>query len=154
MSSAPAVSAIVSLSDSAWQAQVFEAMRSEGQRFTIPRRQIISWITARSAPFSAEDLVEAMGARHEGIGRSTVYRTVDWLRADGWLGGVGGEAGEHTYARTLPGHHHHAVCTQCGQTLVVSGCAVVEALGQTLAEQGFMVSGHTLEIFGTCANCK
>jgi Fur family ferric uptake transcriptional regulator len=152
VSAAP--STIVSLSDSAWQGQVFGAMRSEGQRFTTPRRQIISWVAARCAPFSAEELVEAMAARAEGIGRSTVYRTVDWLRAEGWLGRVGGEAGEHTYARTLPGHHHHAVCTHCGQTLVVSGCAVVEALGQTLAAQGFTVSGHTLEIFGTCAGCR
>jgi Fur family transcriptional regulator, ferric uptake regulator len=146
--------AVVALSDTAWQEQVFAAMRSESQRFTIPRRQIIGWIAERTAPFSAEALVEAMAARNEGIGRSTVYRTVDWLRAEGWLGRVGGEAGEHTYARTLPGHHHHAVCTQCGHTLVVSGCAAVEALSKALAQQGFTVSGHTLEIFGTCQQCQ
>lgn len=154
MSAAPVGGAVVQLNDTAWQEQVFAAMRSEGQRFTNPRRQLITWIAERSAPFSAEALVEAMAARKVGIGRSTVYRTLDWLRAEGWLGRVGGEAGEHSYACTLPGHHHHAVCTQCGYTLVVSGCAAVEALTLSLAQQGFTVSGHMLEIFGTCERCK
>ncbi|MGQ9928546.1 MAG: Fur family transcriptional regulator [Chloroflexaceae bacterium] len=105
-------------------------------------------------PFSAEALTAAMAYHPAGIGRATAYRTVDWLRERGWLACVQTGRGDYTYARALPGHHYHAVCTRCGATLLLEGCSAIESLTALLARQGFRVQGRILELSGLCARCQ
>lgn len=145
---------VVELSVADWSERVLEALRADGQRLTVPRRAIIAWIAAQQRPFSAEALTAAVAHHPAKIGRATAYRAVDWLRERDWLARVQTERGDYTYARTLPGHHHHAVCTRCGATLLVEGCSALESLTALLARQGFGVQGHILELFGLCARCQ
>ncbi len=134
-----------------WGERVLAALRSEGQRLTGPRLTIIHWVAAQERPFSAEALTAALAPA---VGRATVYRVVDRLRERGWLARVQTERGDYTYVRTLPGHHHHAVCLRCGTTLLVEGCQTIETLTALLARHGFRVQGHILELFGLCARCQ
>jgi Fe2+ or Zn2+ uptake regulation protein len=152
---------VVELSVEDWSERVLAALRADGQRRTAPRLAIIGWIAAQTAPFSAEALTAALAHHPAGVGRATAYRAVDWLRERGWLARVQTEgrpdvpAGRlYPYTRTLPGHHHHAVCTRCGATLLLEGCSAIEALTALLARQGFRVQGHILELFGLCARCQ
>ena len=50
-------------------------------------------------------------------------------------------------------HHHHLVCRGCGKTVEVAGPAVESWADKVAAEHGFTDVGHTLEIFGSCAEC-
>ncbi|MCS6882809.1 MAG: Fur family transcriptional regulator [Oscillochloridaceae bacterium] len=134
-----------------WGERVLAALRSEGHRLTGPRLAIIHQVASQERPFSAEALAATLAPA---VGRATVYRAVDWLRQRGWLARVQTERGDYTYVRTLPGHHHHAVCLRCGATLLVEGCQAIEALTALLARQGFRVQGHILELFGLCARCQ
>jgi Fe2+ or Zn2+ uptake regulation protein len=145
---------VVELSVEDWSKRVLAALRAEGQRLTAPRLAIIGWIGAQHTPFSAEALTAALAHHPAGVGRATAYRAVDWLRERGWLARVQTERGDYTYTRTLPGHHHHAVCTHCGTTLLLEGCSALESLTALLARQGFRVHGHILELFGLCARCQ
>jgi Fur family transcriptional regulator, ferric uptake regulator len=143
---------LVAIDERSWAEQVQAAMRADGQRLTTPRLAILDWIAAQERPFSAEALTVALASRS--VGRATAYRAVDWLRERGWLARVQTERGDYTYARTLPGHHHHAICTRCGATLLVEGCGAIDALAALLARKGFRVHGHILELFGLCARCQ
>ena len=145
---------VVELSVEDWSERVRAALRTDGQRLTVPRLTIIGWIAAQTTPFSAEALTAALAHHPAGVGRATAYRTIDCLRERGWLARVQTERGGCTYAHTLPGHHHHAVCTRCGATLLLEGWSVLESLTALLARQGFCVQGHILELFGLCARCQ
>lgn len=145
---------LVELSVEEWSERVVAALRADRQRLTAPRLAIVDWIAAQRRPFSAEALTAALAHHPAGVGRATAYRTVDGLRERGWLARVQTERGDYTYARTLPGHHHHAVCTRCGSTLLLEGCSALEDLTGLLAHQGFRVHGHILELFGLCARCQ
>ncbi|PDW02364.1 Fur family transcriptional regulator [Candidatus Viridilinea mediisalina] len=136
-----------------WSSQVQAAMRAEGQRITAPRLAIIAWIADQERPFSAEALTLALAKHPAGVGRATAYRAVEWLREHRWLARIQTDRGDYTYARTLPGHHHHAICTRCGTTLMLEGCGAIERLTQLLAREGFEVQGHLLELFGRCRRC-
>lgn len=61
--------------------------------------------------------------------------------------------GEAVYRRCSSGHHHHLVCRHCGATVEVEGPAVERWANAVAAEHGFSDIAHTLEIFGTCADC-
>ena len=50
-------------------------------------------------------------------------------------------------------HHHHLVCRACGRTVEVEGPAVERWADTVARDHGFSGVTHTLEIFGTCADC-
>ena len=63
------------------------------------------------------------------------------------------EDGEAIYRRCSDTHHHHLVCRSCGATVEVEGPAVEKWAEAIATDHGFVNVAHTVEIFGTCADC-
>src|SRR4029453_1399981 len=62
------------------------------------------------------------------LGLPTAYRTVERWREEGWAEEAGSRDGENVYVLCgASGHHHHAVCVECGATAVLEGCALAPA---------------------------
>jgi Fur family ferric uptake transcriptional regulator len=125
-----------------WRAGVAQALQAAGYRNTVPPRAIVAWIAHLTAPFTAETLVDDLEQRQSISSRATIYRLIEWLHTEGWIARICSDAAEHTYARMLPGHHHHAVCTRCGSTLIIGGCDIEAWLAPLVAETDFEVHGH------------
>jgi len=103
---------------------------------------------------SAQDLHDELRKRGEGIGLTTVYRTLQTLADAGTVDVLRIDTGESVYRRCSTGHHHHLVCRDCGYTVEVEG-PTVEQWSQNVAEENkFTDVSHTIEIFGTCSECK
>ncbi|TFV52124.1 transcriptional repressor [Blastococcus sp. TF02A-35] len=103
---------------------------------------------------SAQEVHARLRASGDSVGLSTVYRAVQSLADDGELDSIRTDTGEALYRRCSPRHHHHLVCRDCGRTVEVEGPAVERWAGQVADEHGFADVSHTLEIFGTCAECR
>ena len=103
---------------------------------------------------SAQDIYADLRAAGSRIGLTTVYRALQSLSESGDVDTLRTSDGESVYrACASTGHHHHLVCRSCGRTVEVSGPAV-ERWAQAVAEQhGFTTVTHTVEVFGTCADC-
>ncbi|WP_433756450.1 Fur family transcriptional regulator [Nocardia sp. CA-135398] len=102
---------------------------------------------------SAQELHDELRRRGEGIGLTTVYRTLQSLADAGLVDVLRIDTGESVYRQCSTGHHHHLVCRHCGRTVEVEG-PTVEAWAETIAgEHGFTEVSHTMEIFGTCCEC-
>ncbi|WP_277601696.1 Fur family transcriptional regulator [Rhodococcus sp. X156] len=124
-----------------------------GVRATKQRSAISSLLDATEEFRSAQDLHEQLRRRGEGIGLTTVYRTLQSLADAGSVDVLRNDNGEAVYRRCSSGHHHHLVCRHCGATVEVEG-PVVERWAQTVAtEHGFSDVSHTVEVFGTCRAC-
>jgi Fur family ferric uptake transcriptional regulator len=102
---------------------------------------------------SAQDLHEELRKRGEGIGLTTVYRTLQSLADAGEVDVLRTDSGEAIYRRCSRHHHHHLVCRACGRTVEVEGPAVEKWADRVAEENGFAEVSHTVEIFGTCAAC-
>jgi Fur family ferric uptake transcriptional regulator len=104
---------------------------------------------------SAQELHDELRRRGENIGLTTVYRTLQSLSSAHLVDMVRTDTGESVYRRcSAPDHHHHLVCRQCGSAVEVSG-REVEAWAAEVAEaHGFSDVSHTIELFGTCADCR
>jgi Fur family ferric uptake transcriptional regulator len=102
---------------------------------------------------SAQDLHEELRKRGEGIGLTTVYRTLQSLADAGEVDVLRTDSGEAIYRRCSSHHHHHLVCRMCGRTVEVEGPAVEKWADRVAEENGFSEVSHTVEIFGTCASC-
>ena len=103
---------------------------------------------------SAQDVYAKLRSAGGKVGLSTVYRAVQSLADDGELDSIRTDSGEALYRRCSSRHHHHLVCRSCGRTVEVEGPAVERWADDVAAEHGFADVSHTLEIFGTCADCR
>ncbi|MBC2638675.1 Fur family transcriptional regulator [Rhodococcus sp. NPDC056960] len=102
---------------------------------------------------SAQELHDELRKRGEGIGLTTVYRTLQTLADAGTVDVLRIDTGESVYRRCSSGHHHHLVCRTCGYTVEVEG-PTVEQWSQSIADtHGFSDVSHTIEIFGLCKDC-
>ncbi|KXF49696.1 Fur family transcriptional regulator [Rhodococcus sp. SC4] len=102
---------------------------------------------------SAQELHDELRKRGEGIGLTTVYRTLQTLADAGTVDVLRTDTGESVYRRCSSGHHHHLVCRACGYTVEVEG-STVEQWSQSIADaHGFSDVSHTIEIFGLCKDC-
>ncbi|RZS89620.1 Fur family zinc uptake regulator [Motilibacter rhizosphaerae] len=103
---------------------------------------------------SAQDLHAELRASGEPVGLATVYRALQALAASGEVDVLLRPDGEALYRQCSPKHHHHLVCRECQRTVEVAGPAVERWADRVAAEHGFTDVAHTLEIFGTCAECS
>ena len=131
---------------------IMQRLAEHGYRLTSTRAAIAEAIAARPAQFTARELVEELEPR--GIGRATVFRALDLLVQIGLLERLHGDLSCHSYTYCAPEHHHHLVCTNCGQvTSVVAG--TVEREIRNLARQAnFRPQNHHVEIYGQCQTCQ
>jgi Fur family ferric uptake transcriptional regulator len=103
---------------------------------------------------SAQDIYADLRSAGSKIGLTTVYRALQSLSESGTVDSLRTDDGESVYrACETSGHHHHLVCRVCGRTVEVSGPAVERWAEAVATQHGFTGITHTVEVFGTCADC-
>ncbi|BBY52593.1 Fur family transcriptional regulator [Mycolicibacterium sp. GCM10028919] len=102
---------------------------------------------------SAQELHDELRRRGEGIGLTTVYRTLQTMAASGLVDSLRTDTGESVYRRCSAHHHHHLVCRGCGTAVEVQGGAAEKWAADVAREHGFTDVTHTIEIFGVCGDC-
>lgn len=103
---------------------------------------------------SAQELHDVLKHRGDSVGLTTVYRTLQSLADAGEVDVLRTTEGESVYRRCSTGdHHHHLVCRMCGKAVEVEGPAVEQWAETIAAQHGFVNVAHTVEVFGTCAEC-
>lgn len=102
---------------------------------------------------SAQELHARLRDAGDTVGLATVYRTLTGMAEAGEVDVLRTDEGEAVYRMCSTGHHHHLVCRDCGSAVEIEGPAVERWTEKVAAEHGFSDVSHTLEIFGTCADC-
>ena len=130
-------------------------MAARADYVTRPRELIASMLGREPRFLSAAEIYELLKRDGARVSLSTVYRTLDRLRAKGEVTERADAEGEATYMRCEPArHHHHAICSACGRAEDVD-CTAVEQFGESLrALHGFELDGHAMEFFGRCRECR
>ncbi len=117
------------------------------------QRHAVSALLAQLDDFrSAQQIHTLLRASGESVGLSTVYRTLQAMADAGDLDVLKTDD-ESLYRKCSARHHHHLVCRLCNRTEEVEGPAVERWADRVAAEHGFSEISHSLEIFGTCADC-
>ena len=120
-----------------------------GLRVTAPRRAVIAAIGALEGPFTIEELTAAA----PGVGRATVFRTVKLLQEAELVCRMVLEDGGVRYEASAGGHHHHLICSVCGGVTEFSDPALDLLIQENANLNGFQLAGHSLELYGRCAEC-
>jgi Fe2+ or Zn2+ uptake regulation protein len=128
----------------------------DGQRYTSGRRRLIEVLVGAGRPLTAAEVL-AEGS----LAQSSAYRNLAVLEAAGVVHRIAGsdEFARFELAEDLTDHHHHhLICTSCGEVADFTvpdelEQAVEELARQVVASAGFQVDHHRLDLYGRCASC-
>jgi len=134
-------------------APITTALERAGYRLTEPRRALAALIADQDGHFTAADLVDASRARRLGVGRATVFRTLEALAEAGAVERLDLPSGGHAYVGCEPVHHHHVVCSRCGRATGIDDAGLRAIVREVARQTGYRVDDHRLELFGLCPSC-
>jgi len=104
---------------------------------------------------SADELVELVRRKAAGIGRATVYRTLQRMVDAGIARKV--DFGEGR-SRFEPSHRHprhfHLICTQCHRSSEFLSSDIESLMEEVAAARGFAAREAVVQISGTCEDCR
>lgn len=133
------------------------SLRSIGVRMTPARQAVVAALEVTEGPVAAQDLHPRLDPP---VPLSSLYRSLSVLSESGVLASHHGSDGvvRFEFAEWLTGHHHHLICSSCGDIadveVPVANEERLEKMAQEIASRaGFLSTGHSLEIEGTCRSC-
>ena len=133
---------------------IVSTLERAGYRVTGPRRSVAALIADQDGHFTASALVETARARHLGVGRATVFRTLEVLEDLGAVERLDLPSGEHAYVGCERAHHHHVVCARCGRSERIADRGLRSVVEEVARQSGYRVDEHRLEMFGLCPACQ
>ena len=133
---------------------IVTALENAGYRLTAPRRSVAALIADRDGHFTATELIETARSQHLGVGRATVFRTLEVLEELGSVERLDLPSGEHAYVGCERAHHHHVVCSRCGRSDPIADAGLRSVVEDVARRTGYRVDDHRLEMFGLCPGCQ
>jgi|AntAceMinimDraft_17_1070374.scaffolds.fasta_scaffold142237_2 Fur family ferric uptake transcriptional regulator len=126
-----------------------------GLKNTKYRVDIIELINKSDVLMSAKDIHKELLDKKIRINLSTVYRTLDKLVETNIINRVNLENEKQSmyeYNRNL--HHHFFICQNCNKIIPIYTCPLEEYEKKLTKELGFEITGHRVEFYGFCKECK
>ena len=121
-----------------------DALRSRGQRVTLPRLMVHRFVARAPRHVTAEDIHRELPT----LSFATIYSTLDLLEELGLVRRVSTLEGTTVYdSRTDP--HGHAMCRRCGRLFDLDA-----GEAQSAAPAGFTVEQATIQLIGLCSDCR
>jgi Fur family ferric uptake transcriptional regulator len=129
-------------------------LTDRGVRPTQQRVRVLAELMGERNDATAQELHARLRAEGRRIGLATVYRTLAVLVDEGIVDALSHHDGERCYRLCGAEHHHHLVCTECHRVVELTDCRIGDWLARVSGEQGFVATGHSLEVTGLCSACR
>jgi len=132
-------------------------LRAGGQRFTSGRRRIVGVLRDAAAPLTIPQVLAADRA----LSQSSAYRNLAILEEVGVVTRIvtSDDFARYELAEDLTEHHHHLICSACGDVTDFSLRPALEtdlerALRTVARRSSFTALGHRLDLVGRCQACR
>ena len=130
-------------------------LKKAGLKVTIPRIKILELLeSAKEQHLSAEDIYRQLQQAGDEVGLATVYRVLTQFEEAGLVRRHHFAEGQSVFELDHGAHHDHLVCVRCG---IVKEFVDhdIEKRQQAIAERfGFVMTDHSLNIYGICQHCR
>jgi len=129
-------------------------LKRHGYKLTRQRQAIIKVISASRSHLTPAEIYKKASGEDSSVGLVTVYRTLEILARHSLICKVHtGESGQSFMVRRPEVHHHHLVCSSCGNVVDFTDCNLDELQQRLAAQTGFSIEGHLLQLHGCCPDC-
>ena len=118
-------------------------------------------LAAADRPLIIQQLIKRASSTKKVLAQSSLYRNLVVLENVGVVQRVFStdEVARYELNDEILGHHHHLVCSKCGEVLDVRIPEALElnldaALLQIAKRSGFKLDQHRLDLIGRCSKCS
>lgn len=132
-------------------------LRTADQRYTGGRRRLVAVLSAASAPMTIQQILVA----DRKLAQSSVYRNLAILEQVGAVTRIvtRDDFARYELAEDLTEHHHHLICSTCGDVSDFSLTDSIEAeletaLRKVARRSRFEIEAHRLDLVGVCGDCR
>jgi Fe2+ or Zn2+ uptake regulation protein len=136
--------------------EVAALLRQADQRYTSGRRRLVAVLQTGGGPLTITQILDA----DRSLPQSSVYRNLTILEEVGAVTRIitRDDFARYELAEHLTEHHHHLICSNCGDVTDFALDARAEAsldraLRRAAERVGFNVDTHHLDLLGTCSSC-
>ena len=134
--------------------RIITALRRHSYKLTPQRRAVIGSIASSPDHLTPAAIYERVHQDYPGIGLATIYRALEILAKLGLICELHAGGSCRSYTIGAPGHHHHLICSNCGEVVDFSGYDLSPLEKRLSRETGFEIEDHLLEFIGRCQNCQ
>lgn len=129
-----------------------ETLKENNFKMTDKRLRMLEILYDENKYLAAKDIQKAMDFEYKGISPDTIYRNLHTFNDLGIIESTELE-GEKLFRSNchVHGHHHHFICTNCGNTKEIGDCPMDHFQSQL---PGCEITSHRFEIFGLCELCQ
>jgi len=137
--------------------EVAALLHRADQRYTRGRRRLVVALQSGEGPLTITQLL----ATDASLSQSSVYRNLTILEDVGAVTRIvtHDDFARYELAEHLTGHHHHLICSSCGDVADFSldgrtEASLDRAFQRAAKRTGFDIQAHRLDLVGACANCQ
>jgi Fur family ferric uptake transcriptional regulator len=131
------------------------AIRKRGYKITPQRSAVIKAIAGTHEHLTPAEIHDKAQRDKPRIGLVTVYRTMEILAEVGLICELHSGGNCRSYLLRRPAvHHHHLICSECGQVVDFTDCDLSDLERRLSTETGFHMQSHLLEFLGRCPSCQ
>ena len=136
--------------------EVAALLRQADQRYTGGRRRLVAVLQTGDGPLTITQILSA----DPSLPQSSVYRNLTILEEVGAVTRIvtRDDFARYELAEHLTEHHHHLICSTCGDVADFSldpraETSLERALRRAAEAAGFDIDTHRLDLLGTCSSC-
>jgi Fur family ferric uptake transcriptional regulator len=126
-----------------------------GRKRSGKRDRILDIFLRHKGHLSADDLCDLVRADEPGIGRATVYRTLQWMVETGVARKVDFGDGRSRFEASLRRpRHFHLICDTCHASSEFLSSDVESLVDEVAAARRFAPAQVVVQVHGTCDACR
>lgn len=129
---------------------------AQQRRYKTRQREAIAAYLAEHAErhHSVDDVWSGVLASGESVGRTTVYRCLETMVAEGLALKATAPGGEARYRLSGGNGSGQLVCLACGRAFSIECRTAEDFADHVLAHHGFEVDAARTVLYGTCEACR
>ena len=125
---------------------------------TLARTSILDILRKVKKPIDVGEIIERLKSMKIKVDRVTVFRNINLLVKKRLIDKVEFNEGKYRYEIASLPHHHHLVCTDCGNIDDIESESLhseIDKISKTVNKNfNFKIEEHKVEFFGKCKTCK
>ena len=126
-----------------------------GGKRSSKRDRIVEVFLRQEGHVSADDLVARVHGESPGIGRATVYRTLQWMVDAGVARKVDfGDGRARFEPSSRHPRHFHLICTTCHRSSEFLSSDVEAMVEEIASARSFATAQTVVQIYGICEECR
>jgi Fur family transcriptional regulator, ferric uptake regulator len=130
-------------------------LRPAGGKRSSKRDRILSIFVRQEGHLSADDLCDLVRKEDPGIGRATVYRTLQWMVSTGIARKVDfGEGRSRFEPAYRHPRHYHFVCSTCHRSSEFLSSDIESLVEEIASARSFAAQQTVVQILGVCEECR